>query len=934
MTDRYSRAIRLTYSTATVCAGLSFLLGGVVLIAWWSHNAELVQILSAFSSMQFNTGLCFVVSGLGLLATALGRWRMGLTCCAFLSLVGLVTLVEYLAGADFGIDQLSMTPFTTVETHFPGRMAPDTAVGFVLVAIALGMLAMRSDSEKIVGIGAIAGSLAFSVGFVGIAVYVVSEQAGDGWTRMAIHAAIGFMLIGIGITSLAWSRSVSIRMPLPSWFSAAVGIGTLALMVSAWEVLVLYEAQLIRENQISGALPHVANSFLVLGVALALMTSLIARIAQVEVGRRLQLKEAKQKLSSEIHARRRVESALEMSGAELGRFLDNVPMAVMVYNSREVTFVSPQFCKIMGYSQAEMLGRPPQDLLSSEAEYRRVSQEIVNRIAQGRVGKVETRVPRKDGTVATVSIHTSQVDPENPDLGFVSSIIDMTKLRQAERARELLGSAVEQSEDIVMITDASGSLEYVNRSFENITGYSSDEILGQNPRVLRSGLQSKEFYHDLWKTIAEGNGWNGSVVNRKKGGELFSVEMSISPIRNHADGTMHYVAVQRDVTRKLELEAEFLHAQRMESIGLLAGGVAHDFNNLLTVILSACSFMGEDMDALDPMHEDLEQIEQAGNRAAMLTRQLLAFSRKQPTDLRPIDLNQTVEELRSMLRRLIGEHVEVNFVSSAEPCWIEADPGQIEQVVMNLVVNAIDAMPDGGSLTIKTTPREAEKCQLHSRHSSTDEQYVLLEVSDTGIGMDPETASKVFDPFFTTKLFGRGTGLGLSTVYGLVKAHGGDIQIDSVKGMGTGVKIYFPAVDPATMDEIDCPTSIDSNGTETVLLVEDDPAVLQLTERILDRKGYRVIVAADGEEGIAVADAYDGPIQVILTDVRMPKIEGDEMATAILAKRRESKVLFMSGYSESPIRLSPEISKKIHFLQKPFSADTLAKKVRDVLDGD
>lgn len=386
---------------------------------------------------------------------------------------------------------------------------------------------------------------------------------------------------------------------------------------------------------------------------------------------------------------------------------------------------------------------------------------------------------------------------------------------------------------------------------------------------------------------------------------------------------------------KEKIREQFLQAQKMESIGRLAGGVAHDFNNLLTVILSSCSFMAEDLREGDPLLEDLRQIESAGDRAVSLTRQLLAFSRRQVLQTRVLDMNRILKDLDKMLRRLIGEDIDLVTAIDADLWKIVADPGQIEQIVMNLVVNARDAMPTGGRLTLEVTNVELDEEYARNHVSVTPGPHVMLGVSDTGAGMDAATMAQVFNPFFTTKEGSKGTGLGLSTVYGIVKQHGGNIWLYSELGVGTSFKIYLPKAKETEGEVSEVSVGIvDSRGTETVLVVEDETAVLQLAVRVLERKGYSVLTARDGLEGQTVANSREGFIHLLLTDVVMPKVSRKALAEKLLATRPDLKVLYMSDYTDNSIVHHGMLDKGTHFLEKPFSVNALAEKVRQVLDSD
>ncbi|HXG10727.1 MAG TPA: response regulator [Gemmataceae bacterium] len=415
-------------------------------------------------------------------------------------------------------------------------------------------------------------------------------------------------------------------------------------------------------------------------------------------------------------------------------------------------------------------------------------------------------------------------------------------------------------------------------------------------------------------------------------GQEFPLEASVSsaPI----GGREFYTIVVRDITEKKKLEAQLLHAQRMEGIGMLAGGVAHDFNNLLTIITGYTELL-----LLNPGQDEqsrnlIQEIRQAGERAAALTRQLLAFSRKQILTPVVLDLNSLVIELEKMLRRLIGEDIEL--VSSLDPelVPVKADPGQIEQVLINLVVNARDAMPTGGHLTIETRNVAYDVSNARRHPEVRSGRYAMLAVTDTGCGMDEKTKARIFEPFFTTKEVGKGTGLGLATVYGIVKQSGGHIEVYSEVGLGTTFKIYLPGAEEGEPSGTSAACLFPvPRGTETVLLVEDEEGVRTLGRIALQSHGYTVLEARTGEEALAVARQHQAPLDLLVTDVVMPKMGGRQLAALLTAAQPTLRVLYLSGYTDDAVFRHGVLPAGVAFLQKPFTPTTLARKVREVLDG-
>ena len=395
----------------------------------------------------------------------------------------------------------------------------------------------------------------------------------------------------------------------------------------------------------------------------------------------------------------------------------------------------------------------------------------------------------------------------------------------------------------------------------------------------------------------------------------------------------HFVGVQTDVTERRKLEEQFRQSQKMEAVGQLAGGVAHDFNNLLTVITGYSEILLGNFRPNDPLYGFIEQIRKAGERAATLTRQLLAFSRKQMLVPIVLDLNSLVAEIEKMLSRLIGEDISLKFAAAKNLWKVKVDPGQMEQVVMNLVVNARDAMPQGGKLTIETANIELDEAFAASHPEVSAGKYVMLAVADTGIGMNEAIRARIFEPFFTTKGPEKGTGLGLATVYGIVKQSGGRIDVYSEPGLGTTFKVYLPrAVEELTKSKLEITKPTPSSGHETILLVEDEEGVRTLARVILSRSGYKILEAKNGGEALLICQSHQGPIEIMVTDVVMPNMSGHQLAQHVRPLRPEMKVLYLSGYTDDAIVRHGIIDSDMPFLQKPFTAEGLSRKVREVLD--
>jgi len=514
------------------------------------------------------------------------------------------------------------------------------------------------------------------------------------------------------------------------------------------------------------------------------------------------------------------------------------------------------------------------------------------------------------------------------------------ELKRGEAERATLVAAIEEAAEEILITDTEGNIRYSNRAFERVTGYPRSEVMGRNPRLLKSGQHERDYYRQVWTTILEGRVWSGRFTNRRKDGSVYETEGSIAPMHDETGRLTGFVSAWRDITERLRLESELRQAQKMESIGRLAGGVAHDFNNLLTVITGYSELLDAALKPGDSLHPYVREIRAAGDRAASLTKQLLAFSRKQL--IRPVvlDLKQLVDDTQDMIRRLVGEDILVEIRQTHDLLLVSVDPTQITQILMNLAANARDAMPHGGRLTIQTAKSSA---------SEEDNASVLLAVTDTGEGITEEIRQHLFEPFFTTKEQGRGTGLGLSSVYGIVRQSEGRIEVESEPGKGTTFSIYLPAIDPASAIE-PVPEALStaplsgtalsgtalsgttgSRASGTVLVVEDQDEVRRLIVAVLEGEGFNVLEAAGGAAALSLSLRYSETIHLLITDLIMSGMTGKQVADLLVPLRPGMKVLYISGYSGDVLTRRGVPAPDFPYLAKPFTPQTLSARVHEVL---
>ncbi|MBD3266876.1 PAS domain S-box protein [bacterium] len=488
--------------------------------------------------------------------------------------------------------------------------------------------------------------------------------------------------------------------------------------------------------------------------------------------------------------------------------------------------------------------------------------------------------------------------------------------KQSEILLKRFGMVIEQTSEIVVITDTDGTIIYVNPAFERITGYSKEEAIGQNPRILKSEQHGSRFYQDMWRCISSGKSWQGRLTNQKKDGTHFVEEATISPIFSEQGEIINYVAVKRDISEQLKMEEQLEHARKMETVGRLTGGIAHDFNNLITPILGFSEMLARKIAMDDPKYKFTQQIIDAAKRASKLTRQLLTFSRKQVIKTEPMDLNENVKSMESILKQTVGDDIALKLDLSPLTGLISADSTQIEQIVVNLAANARDAMPDGGSLHFITESFDTHRAE-NPPHDLAPGFYTVLKVKDTGEGIAQEEISKIFDPFFTTKKVGEGTGLGLATVYGIVKQHKGKIYVDSEIGKGTEFAIYFPQIEHQAKEK--SPFG-EEEAEKTILLAIEDETKRFLLDKMLRENKYTVYVAHSKEEMQAYFKSQK-PLDLLIQDFSLKELPISH------EDKPKIKILHIAIGSET------EYDNAVYLLPRPFTLHSALEKVNEILAG-
>ncbi|MCB2211403.1 PAS domain S-box protein [bacterium] len=630
---------------------------------------------------------------------------------------------------------------------------------------------------------------------------------------------------------------------------------------------------------------------------------------------------------------RKSQQALRESEEIYRSLMDAAPIGVAVHSEGKVVFVNKAGLKIMrAETEDEIVGKSITEIVYPT--HLDAALDRVQRMMKGEEGlyPVEDRYRRMDGSPVQVEVMASRLTYKGkPAIQVIVS--DITARKAAEAERELLVTAINQSAESIVITDVQARIQYVNPTFEEHTGYTREEVIGKNPSILKSGKQDLAFYQELWATIRSGKTWIGRMVNKRKNGELYTEEASISPVFDHDGNIVNFVAAKRDITKEISLEQQFRQAQKMESVGRLAGGVAHDFNNMLSVILGTVELAQLDLDPDHSVYNDLVEIEEAARRSSELTRQLLAFARKQTVDPKVLDLNQSVEGMLKMLQRLMGEDINLSWKPADNLAPVLLDPAQLDQVLANMCVNARDAIAGVGKVDIQTQAVDFDEEYCLQKAGFKPGRYVMLTVSDNGSGMEQEVAEQIFEPFFTTKAKGKGTGLGLSTVYGIIKQNNGFIDVYSELDVGTTFKMYFPEYQGETEDiSEDILESVPHGNGEVVLVVEDEKTLLTITKRMLTGLNYVVITETSATRALETLRASGEMLDLLLADVVMPEMNGRELVEQIRGQFPQVKSLYMSGYTADVIANQGVLEKGVNFISKPFTLQNLAKAVRKALE--
>ncbi len=654
-------------------------------------------------------------------------------------------------------------------------------------------------------------------------------------------------------------------------------------------------------------------------------------------------------IDRDITERRRADQEIHNLNERLQNIIDFLPDATFVIDrDKKVIAWNHQLEKFLGVKKQRVLGKGQAayakafnvkpgtlmiDLIGKDDWQDDPHYQNIERRGNTLFAEVFVPKTKQCEEIVLWATATPLLDSEGNITGAIESIRDITDYKRAQADRDRLAAAIEQIHEAVVITDTKGKIEYVNPAFERMTSYSRHETLGRNIAKIDSAEEGHDPYESMWRTVADGQIWSERITDRKKDGTVYKKELTVSPLRDNAGKIINYVTVQRDVTMQETLQARLLQAQKMEAAGQLAGGVAHDFNNQLTVVKGYCELLLKDLAPNNPSYGPIEEIHKASNRAASLTSQLLSFSRKQLLHPQIICLNDVLREVADTLTRIIAEDIKLSILTSPDLGNVRADPLQVQQAIMNLVLNARAAMPEGGQLRLETSNVTLSEVYAKWHIGASAGPHVMLTVSDTGVGMDEETRKRIFEPFFTTKPVGEGTGLGLAMVYGFVKQSGGYINVSSEVGRGTTVQIYLPRIDAEVKPQEPAAAPREElTGDETILVAEDDQAVRQMIVRFFRQYGYTVLEAGNAQEALPLGEHYSGAIDLLISDVVMPGMNGPELAAKLRKVRPKMPVLYITGYTDRTTIRRELADGRSELLTKPFEPHKLGQTVRSLLD--
>jgi two-component system, cell cycle sensor histidine kinase and response regulator CckA len=889
---RMLTGIRLEYSSVSPMSSVSFLSFGLILIL---HVRK-----------QFNQRSKTVFSAI----------------IAFISLYGLLMFVGYFADINFTIESILFSVVGKLGPFDIKRMSPLAGILFFFSGVSL-MLKVHSENQlRNLNLVGGYGVITLLAGFVATIGYLLGTPLLYGGTMipLTVTSAIGFFILGCGLVEAAGPEMFFIRPFAGTSASAKMLQVTVPLIVIA----IIVEGYL---NEVSAKVFGINQALM--SAVLIIVFSIVTGILVVQIARAVFRKAEKAEIE-----RQQAQHDLEASEIRYRRLFESAKDGILILDADtgKVVDINPFMIELLGYSREIFFGRTLWEIgLFKDVV---ASKEAFNKLQKrGYIHYEDLPIEKKDGRKIDVEF-VSNVYRVNGTSVIQCNIRDITERKRAEESLMLQNAALQSAANAIVITDRTGKIISVNQAFNKLTGYSQEEAIGNKPNILKSGTHPASFYKNMWKTILSGEVWKGEIENRRKDGSLYFEEMTITPVYQSQKEISHFIAIKNDITDQKKLQQELLQSQKIQSIGTLAGGIAHDFNNILAIILIYASLLERsENNRKEKILESSRAITRAVERGKELVRQILTFARKTNVVFEPVSVVDLIHELLSMLKETFPKVITFVEKIDEDIPFIYADRTQIHQVILNLYVNSRDAMPHGGTITIKV--EKQTKDQVQKRFPAADQDlYLCISVIDTGEGIEKGIIPRIFDPFFTTKEMGKGTGLGLAVVYGVLQSHRGFVDVESERELGTTFRLYFP-VSLINEQVIAAPLSLESTeagGTETILLVEDEGLLLDSVNQLLKSKGYKVYTATDGLEAIKLYNLYKQEIDLVITDIGLPGITGKDEFKILKEMNSGVKVILASGFFEPEMKVELLKAGAKGFIQKPYVPNDILQITRKALD--
>jgi PAS domain S-box/PAS domain S-box len=906
---------------------MTLLIGVFGLLGWIPWFRVLTGIHLDYISIAPVSSAGFLVFGLILLLLVRKQYHdrskvIVSTIIAFISIYGLLEFVGYFADVNLTFDSVLFSAAEKLGPFDVKRMSPLAGILFFFSGVSLQLKVFSEDRLKILNLVGGYGLITLLAGFIAAIGYLFGTPLLYGGTMipLTVTTAIGFLILGCGLVAIAGPKIFFIRTFVGSSASARM----LQVLVPLVVIAILIEGYL---NEVFAKAFDINQALL--SAVLSLIFAIVTGVLVVQIARAVFRKADKAEIE-----RQRAQHDLEASEIRYRRLFESAKDGILILDAEtgEVVDVNPFMIELLGYSHEVFLGKAIweiglfKDVVTSKEAFFKLQRK-------GYIRYKDLPIETKDGRKIDVEIVSNVYRVDSTSV-IQCNIRDITERKRAEESLMLQNAALQSAANAIVITDRVGKIISVNQAFTQLTGYSQEEVIGNKPNILKSGSHTSSFYQNLWKTILSGEVWKGEIENRRKDGSLYTEEMTITPVRQAQGEISHFIAIKQDITDRKKLQQEILQSQKIQSIGTLAGGIAHDFNNILAIILIYASLLERSADfSKEKILESIRAITRAVGRGKELVRQILTFARKTDVVFEPMSVVDLIHELLSMLKVTFPRVITFAENIDEDIPFISADHAQIHQVILNLYVNARDAMPHGGTITIKVEKQTKDHVQKIFPAAEQD-SYICISVTDNGEGMDKAIIPRIFDPFFTTKEMGKGTGLGLAVVYGVLQSHHGYVNVESERGQGTTFRLYFP-ISLVSEQVITVPSlseSIIVGGTETILLVEDEELLVESVCHLLKSKGYKVYTAIDGKEAVKLYEQHRQKIDLVITDMGLPGITGKDVFKKLREMNLGVKVVLTSGFFEPEIKSELLKAEANGFIQKPYIPDDILQIIREVLD--